>query len=158
MIDQIHIEDIEFLPNNTVIKSLKCLYYLDNEIDFTPNKEKFWTNLELISKLVSSKYHNRQIEAMKIIPFVYPFNTRITVISNYFQSFKKQKLANYYNQHHGGNEFEEEDYHTSVAFKVSRNSMFDQTLMLYLENKLLPYVPWKITFINEFNIVEDGGK
>jgi ubiquitin-protein ligase E3 C len=149
LISKTNLDDIEKLNQNLIIKCLKSLYMLDADIEFTFNREAFWTNLELISKF-SGYSQIKQLESMKIMPFVFPFNYRLTVLYNHFKNLKRNQLINM-NLHY---EEEEQGYETNLT--ISRDHMFDETLNLYLNNKLRPFIRWRITFVDKFGNREEG--
>lgn len=145
LIAKANLDDIEKLNQNMVIKALKSLFLLDGEIDFSFNRELFWTNMELISKLSGSS-QLKQIECMKIMPFIFPFNYRLTLLNHIFTDLKKTRLYEILNS--------EEEIETDLV--ISREYIFDETLNLYLNNKLVPFVRWKITFVDKFGNREEG--
>jgi hypothetical protein len=149
LISKTNLDDIEKLNQNLIIKCLKSLYMLDADIEFTFNREAFWTNLELISKF-SGYSQIKQLESMKIMPFVFPFNYRLTVLYNHFKNLKRNQLINM-NLHY---EEEEPGYETNLT--ISRDHMFDETLNLYINNKLRPFIRWQITFVDKFGNREEG--
>jgi hypothetical protein len=147
LINKKDLEELEKLRENVIIKCLKALYSLDIEIEFSYNRESFWSNMELISKIYSFS-KSKQIESIKIMPFVFPFVSRLTVMNSVLSDLKKSRADDMY------------DYmsHNNHNLIISRKTIFDDTLMLYLNDRLLPYVRWHITFVNELGIKEEGGK
>jgi ubiquitin-protein ligase E3 C len=138
-------EEIEKLNQNMIIKCLKALYLLDTDIEFTPNRENFWMNMELISKF-SGYSQTKQLESMKIMPFVFPFTYRLTILNTFFANIKKTKINQIIAEH--------EQYEINLL--ISRDHMFEETLNLYLNNMLDPFKKWKISFVDKFGNREEG--
>lgn len=149
LISKTNLDDLDKLNQNLIIKGLKSLYMLDADIEFTFNRDAFWTNMELISKF-SGYSQTKQLESMKIMPFVFPFNYRLTVLYSHFKNLKRNQLINL-NMHY---EEEEQGYETNLT--ISRDHIFDETLNLYLNNKLRPFIRWRITFVDRFGKREEG--
>jgi hypothetical protein len=140
-------EDFAVLKSNLIISSLKSLYDLDNESEFSGDKEEFWSNSELLIKLLLYD-KSRQLEVIKIIPFIFPIKFRIDC---FYSLIKKKKTNRELLISLGmGHDVRVLD------LKVSRNNLFDQALGLYLEGSLKHKIPWKITFVNKLGMVEDG--
>jgi hypothetical protein len=148
LINKKNLEEIEKLRDNIIIKCLKALYSLDIEIEFSWNRESFWSNMELISKIYSFS-KTKQIESIKIIPFVFPFVSRLTVMNSVLSEIKMSRAQDAYQYLQSSHD---------LNLIIGRKTMFDDTLVLYLNDRLLPYVRWHITFVNEFGMKEEGGK
>jgi hypothetical protein len=149
LINKKNIEELEKFHDNIIIKCLKALYSLDSEIEFSYNRDHFWSNMELISKIATFS-KSKQLESIKMMPFVFPFVSRLTVMNSVLSEVKQSRAADLY-QHMN---LRREDLH----FVISRKNIFDDTLLLYLNDRLLPYTRWHITFVNELGIKEEGGK
>lgn len=145
IINKTELHDIENLKDDLIIHSLKTLYNLDNEVDFAGD-ENFWIDMEIVRKILSFE-ESFQIEVVKIIPFIFPFKVRILKLCMHFKSRSGSAIESIMMNFE---EFEQ------PSFSISRKAIFDQSFGLYLEGRLNPEIPWKITFINEFNQVEDG--
>lgn len=157
LINKKDIEYIERLNDNVIIHCLKSLYNLDSEIQFSHSKDNFWSNMELMSKI--QKFSPKKlIQAMKLMPFIFPFVYRLTFLNNHLKSVKRSaQRTNIYNQNYNYDDEDDNNYNINIAFSVHRKSIFEETLALYLENKLRPFAKWSITFINDFGMKEEGG-
>ena len=157
LINKKDLEYIEKLSDSPIIHCLKSLYNLDSEIQFSYSKDNFWSNMELISKI--QKFSQKKlVESMKIMPFIFPFVYRLTFLNNHLKAMKRSQQVN--NQMQNQYDSDEDNYGISsgsISFTVHRKNIFEETLGLYVNNKLKPYVKWAITFVNEFGIREEGG-
>jgi len=142
-----NLEDYDLLYHRLIVKCLKALYFLDNEIEFSFNKEAFWSNLELISKMTGYS-QNKQVESMKIMPFIFPFKSRLTAMYEYFEFLKSSRIVQY-NQY-------DEDSRRNYNLTIHRDHIFEETLNLYLNNQLDPLSVWRITFIDRHGMREEG--
>ena len=148
LINKKNLEELEKLKSNIIIRCLKSLFNLDVEIEFSYNRDTFWSNMELISKITSFT-PDKQIESIKIMPFIFPFTSRLNVLYRFLSNLKKERIQPYLSDPY----FNPED----LNLVIRRKTIFDDTLSLYLSDRLKPYVRWHITFINELGIKEEGG-
>ena len=156
---KVNIEEIEFLNQNMIIQCLKSLYNLDNDISFTPNKDSFWNNMELVSKISTSTKQNLLIEKMKIIPFIFPLNIRLNFFEKEFKRIKEENRNAILN-HINNNNFPDYDLYENESsiceMTIPRESIFNTTFMYYMQNLLNPYKNWKITFVDKLGNKELG--
>lgn len=129
---------------------MKTLFVLDSEIEFSPN-ELFWINLDLISKISSFK-QSTQLDAIKIMPFIYPFTYRLQILNSFNREYRLKQL-NILQE----SLMEMENPNIQTDFRISRSNMYDHSFQYFLEGKFNPFIRWKITFINEFGHPEEGG-
>lgn len=133
------------LNSTTIIHCLKSLFYLDDKIGFSYNRELFWNTSDILAKNMCLEL-DEQLENINLMPFVYPVKYRInTFYESIFKESNKSLLSNYYDNNNN-----------MLNLKIPRENMFDTCFNLYYENILDHKVPWKITFVNKFNIEEDG--
>lgn len=126
---------------------------MDGDIDFTPNRETFWVNYEVISKFSTLNY-KKQVELMKLMPFIVPFEIRIRIINTHLDSFKEYVEQNIY--HFDEDEDNYQHANSVVKMIIDRKEILDQSFNYYLNNMLHPYKRWIVTFRTEGGIVEDG--
>lgn len=159
LINKKDIEYFETLLNNPIIHSLKSLYNLDSEIQFSQSKDNFWANMELISRI--KKFSQKKlIKAMKIMPFIFPFVYRLTFLNDHLKSIKQAAFNNINIQRPRSffdDDYDEPQENMYVSrFTVSRKNIFDEAFSLYLKGKLMPFAKWEVTFVNEFGMKEEG--
>ena len=159
IIEKTNFEDLSLISENMIILCLKGLYLLDGEINFTPNREKFWNNMELVSKMVTN---NKQLlfEKIKLIPFIFPFKMRLSIGLQKIIRLKQENRNSIRNMQNLTNYFgmvDEELYDDGNSrIKIPRNNMFNSTFMYYMQNVLHPYRRWIVTFIDKLGQVEQG--
>ena len=157
LMSKTNLDKIEKFSENLIIKCLKSLYFLDKEINFTTNSEKFWNKSELISK-TNGKNSLVIIEIMKIMPFIFPLEMRLkqgqkaitSIIENNNNNLANTLINNFY---------DEDDYfqaEKTQEITIPRESIFNTTFMYFMQNLLDPFKKWKISFINRFNQREEG--
>lgn len=139
--------DITILQNSLIVNSIRSLYELDYEVDFNVDKEEFWCVYELIIK-ISTFDKERQLEIIKLTPFIFPIKLRLDFFLNMYKKHKKNReqllmLGM-------GEDIQK------IDLTINRDNMFDHTLALYLSGMLNPNIPWKIIFVNKLGMVEDG--
>ena len=153
------LDKIEKFSENLIIKCLKSLYFLDKEINFTPNSEKFWNKSELISK-TNGKNSLLIIEIMKIMPFIFPIQIRVkegqkaiaSIIERSNVNLANSNINNFYDDE---NLFFENTKKTQ-EITIPRESIFNTSFMYYMQNLLDPFKKWKISFVNRFGQREEG--
>lgn len=136
------------LSNSLIVETLKSVYELDNSVEFSYDKDEFWSNSELINKILSFD-KSQQLEIIKIIPFVFSIKFRIDCFYSLINTNKRSNrelllLAGM------GHDI------PMLDLKICRLNLFDQSLSLYLEGYLKYDIPWKVTFVNKFGMTEDG--
>ena len=152
---KVNIDEIELLNQNMIIQCLKSLYNLDNDISFTPNKDSFWNNMELVSKISSSKEQNLLIEKMKIMPFIFPLNIRLIYFEKEFKRIKEENRNLILNNNFPDYDLYENDSST-CEMTIPRESIYNTTFMYYMQNLLNPYKKWKISFVDKLGNKELG--
>lgn len=162
-ISSANFDELDVMSQNIIIKCLKSLYLLDGEINFTSNREEFWNNMELVSKVSwSSKALLR--EKMKIIPFIFPLKIRLDLGMREMKKWKVQNstslassLNNNNNFYYGDIEmYEDNDDNSPDEIVIPRASMFETAFTFYLQNNLNPFKKWHIAFIDKFGNREEG--
>ena len=154
-------EDVNIISDNMIILCLKGLYLLDGDINFTPNREEFWNNMELVSKIVGTN-KILLLEKIKLIPFIFPLKTRLDIGVKEIKRLKEERgnsIRNIRNNQNYFGFFDEqmdEDYLDNVRLKIPRDSIFNSTFMYYMQNLLSPYKKWIITFIDKLGQIEQG--
>jgi hypothetical protein len=108
--------------------------------------------MELISKISSFKQET-QLEAIKIMPFIYPFPFRLQILNNFNYEYRKKQIDILQQSL-----YEMENPQIQTDFRISRKNIYEHSFQYYLEGKFNPFIRWKITFINEFGIAEEGSK
>ena len=151
-----NLDEIEFLNQNMIIQCLKNLYNLDNDISFTPNKELFWNNIELVSKISSSKNQHLLIEKMKIIPFIFPLNIRLKFGEKEFNRIKEERRNMIVNNNNFPDYDLYENESSTCEMTIPRESIYNTTFMYYMQNLLSSYKTWKITFVDKLGNKEVG--
>ena len=161
IIEKTNLEDFNLISENMIILCLKGLYLLDGDINFTPNREEFWKNMELVSKLTKTN-KTLLLEKIKLIPFIFPLKTRLDMG---IQEIKRQKeerrnsirnMRNNINYFGLMNEDLLDDDIDNVHIKIPRESIFNSTFMYYMQNMLSPYRRWIVTFIDKLGQIEQG--
>ena len=161
IIAKTNFEDLNIISENMIIMCLKGLYLLDGDINFTPNREEFWNNMELVSKMTGTN-KVLLLEKIKLIPFIFPLKTRLEIGVKEMKRLKEERgnsLRNFMNNRNYFGGFDEEmfeDEANTVNIKIPRDSIFNTTFMYYMQNVLKPYGKWKITFIDKLGQVEAG--
>ena len=144
-----------------IILCLKSLYFLDGDINFTPNREEFWNNSELVSK-ISNTSKVLLLEKIKLIPFIFPLKSRLEIGVKELKRLKEERSNSIFNM---GNHMNYMNYMDEELFehqlgdvriKIPRESIFDSTFMYYMQNMLSPYSRWIITFVDKLGQVEQG--
>lgn len=159
IISQIDIEEIENLSQNMIIKCLKSLYLLDGEINYTPNREQFWNNMELVAKMTGNN-SALLLEKMKIMPFIFPLKIRLNLGTKEISKIKEmnsnvmRNAMNPYRFQYDDMEIDDHDGGGSII--VPRDNIFEASFSFYLQNLLNPYNKWNITFVDKFGHKEDG--
>ena len=108
--------------------------------------------MDLISKISSFK-QSTQLEAIKIMPFIYPFQYRLEILNKFNRDYR-QKQLNLLQQ----SLLEMEHPQITNEFIISRKNIYEHSFQYFLEGKFNPFIRWKITFVNEFDQKEDGSK
>ena len=154
-ISKMNLEDLNIISENMIILCLKSLYILDGDINFTPNKEEFWNNMEMVSKIAGNNKH-LLLEKMKLIPFIFPLNERLKIGVRELKQLKNDR--NHIIQHQNYFGYMDEDMYdiNDTRIKIPRNSIFNTTFMYYMQHLLSPYGRWIITFIDKLGQVEQG--
>ena len=163
LITKTNIDELENLSQNMLIKCLKSLYLLDGEINFTYNREQFWNNLELVSKVTKTN-SVALLEKMKLMPFIFPLKIRLDITTNELRKIKdnyKLSLPHSINRHnfypHDDYEMYEDEQMGGVqSIVMPRDSLFESSMSFYLQNLLKPYSKWNIVFVDKFGNKEDG--
>ena len=161
IIAKTNFEDLNNISENMIILCLKGLYLLDGDINFTPNREEFWNNMELVSKITGTS-KSLLLEKIKLIPFIFPLKTRLKIGVSEIKRLKEERrnsIRNMRNQNELYNYFGEEfmdDDRDNVHIKIPRESIFNSTFMYYMQNLLSPYRKWIVTFIDKLGQVEQG--
>ena len=158
IISHTNLEEIENLSQNMIIKCLKSLYFLDGDINFTFNRDRFWNNLELVSKM-SHVSRPVLLEKMKIMPFIFPLQLRLDIGTKELKKIKEEHGSSIINQlrqermQFGDMDM---DLDNDNPILIPRENIFEASLSFYLQGYLKPYVPWKIVFVDKFGKKEDG--
>ena len=159
IINKTNFEDLKLISENMIILCLKGLYLLDGDINFTPNREEFWNNMELVSKFTNTS-KTLLLEKIKLIPFIFPLKTRLDLGMTEMKRLKAERnnsLRNMLNHRNLLGMFDEGMYGgDNVYIKIPRNSIFNSTFMYYMQNMLSPYNRWVVTFIDQLGQVEQG--
>ena len=154
-------EDLNLISENMIILCLKGLYLLDGDINFTPNREEFWNNMELVSKITGSS-KTLLLEKIKLIPFIFPLKTRLEIGVKEIKRLKEERGNSIRNMRNNQDYFGflGEDFMDmegdNVQIKIPRESIFNSTFMYYMQNLLSPYKKWIVTFIDKLGQVEQG--
>ena len=144
-----------------IILCLKGLYLLDGEINFTPNHEEFWNNMELVSK-ITGKSKTLLLEQIKLIPFIFPLKSRLEIGVKEIKRLRDlsrnsvRNLMNHMEYFPGLDQDDLIDDMHGVDMRISRQSIFNSTFMYYMQNMLSPYNRWRITFIDKLGQAEAG--
>ena len=161
IISKTNFEDLSLISENMIILCLKSLYFLDGDINFTPNREEFWNNSELVSK-ISNTSKVLLLEKIKLIPFIFPLKSRLEIGVKELKRLKEERSNSIFNM---GNHMNYMNYMDEELFehqlgdvriKIPRESIFDSTFMYYMQNMLSPYSRWIITFVDKLGQVEQG--
>ena len=159
IIAKTNFEDLNLISENMIILCLKGLYLLDGDINFTPNREEFWNNTELVGKM-TGKDKTLLLEKIKLIPFIFPLKTRLDIGVKEIKRLKKERLNSIRNIRNNINFFgyidEELIDNNESHLKIPRESIFNSTFMYYMQNMLSPYGRWIVTFIDKLGQVETG--
>ena len=160
IINKTNFEDLKLISENMIILCLKGLYLLDGDINFTPNREEFWNNMELVSKFTTTS-QTLLLEKIKLIPFIFPLKTRLDLGMTEMKRLKRERNNSIRNIQNHINFFGmlDQDMYAQdddVEIKIPRNSIFNSTFMYYMQNMLSPYGRWRITFIDKLGIKEQG--
>ena len=160
IIEKTKFDDLSLFSENMIILCLKGLYLLDGDINFTPNREEFWNNMELVSK-ISSTDKILLLEQIKLIPFIFPLKIRLDMGLREINRSKIERnnsirnMRNNMNYYGFDQDLYEEDIE-NVQIKIPRESIFNTTFMYYMQNMLSPNRRWIITFIDKLGQVEQG--
>ena len=152
IIDKTNYEDLSLISENMIILCLKGLYLLDGEINFTPNREEFWNNMELVRKMTNN--NKTLLEKIKLIPFIFPLKIRLEMGLQEIKHLKFRNLRNYTNYFGLVDEDLYDD--SNVQLKIPRSAIFNSAFMYYMQNMLHPYRRWIITFIDKLGHTEEG--
>ena len=158
LISKINFENIKKISNNIIILCLKSLYILDGDINFTPNREKFWNNNEIVNK-IKGQDKVSLLENIKLIPFLFPFKTRFEIAKEEILRLKRIKgytIGNLLNDQYDFGVIELEQFAKISEIKIPRNSIFNTTFMYYMQKQLSPFGTWIITFIDILGKIEKG--
>ena len=155
LISKLNLEDLNMISENMIILCLKSLYILDGDINFTPNKEEFWNNMEMVTKIAGNS-KSLLLEKMKLIPFIFPLKERLKIGVTEMNMLKNQREHIIHHQEYFG--YLDEDMYdiNNSHIKIPRDSIFNTTFMYYMQNLLSPYGRWVITFIDKLGNVEQG--
>ena len=158
IIDKTNYEDLSLISENMIILCLKGLYLLDGEINFTPNREEFWNNMELVRKMTDN--NKTLLEKIKLIPFIFPLKVRLEMGFQEIKHLKEENRNSIRNLRNYTNYFglvDEDLYDDSnVQLKIPRSAIFNSAFMYYMQNMLHPYRRWIITFIDKLGHTEEG--
>lgn len=138
-------ESLDNSGGSIITHCIKSLFYLDDEIEFTPNKESFWQDSELLVKIAGMN-ELKQLEHIKIMPFIFPIRYRINIFFA-TSTIKSNKDLIILAMNHQVQ---------LIEMQISRQNIFDNAFNLYFGGLLDHRAPWKITFINNLGMVEDG--
>ena len=159
IIEKTNFEDLSLISENMIILCLKGLYLLDGEINFTPNREEFWNNMELVSKMTTNN-KLLLLEKIKLIPFIFPFKMRLSMGVQEITRLKvenRNSIRNLQNLNDYFGMVDEDLYGDDNShIKIPRNNMFNSAFMYYMQNVLHPYRRWIVTFIDKLGQVEQG--
>ena len=159
IIEKTNFEDLNLISENMIILCLKGLYLLDGDINFTPNREEFWNNMELVCKMTSNN-KTLLLEKIKLIPFIFPLKTRLEMGVREIKRLKEERgnsIRNIRDHRNFFGLFDEEMFaQDNVNIKIPRKSIFNSTFMYYMQNMLSPYRRWVVTFIDKLGQVEQG--
>ena len=159
IIDKTNYEDLSLISENMIILCLKGLYLLDGEINFTPNREEFWNNMELVRKMTNNN-KTLILEKIKLIPFIFPLKVRLEMGVQEIKHLKEENRNSIRNLRNYTNYFglvDEDLYDDSnVQLKIPRSAIFNSAFMYYMQNMLHPYRRWIITFIDKLGHTEEG--
>ena len=161
IIAKTNFDDLNLISENMIILCLKGLYLLDGDINFTPNREQFWNNMELVSKVTSTS-KTLLLEKIKLIPFIFPLQTRLNIGVTEINRLKAESrnsirnISNYTNYFGMIDEELLDGMGDNDNIKISRESIFNTAFMYYMQNMLSPYKRWRITFIDKLGQVETG--
>jgi ubiquitin-protein ligase E3 C len=159
IIAKTNFEDLSLISENMIILCLKGLYLLDGDINFTPNREEFWNNMELVGKM-AAKDETFLLEKIKLIPFIFPLKTRLDIGVKEIKRLKEERMNSIRNMRNNINFFgymDEEMIDVNEShIKIPRESIFNSTFMYYMQNMLSPYGRWIVTFIDKLGQVETG--
>jgi ubiquitin-protein ligase E3 C len=159
IIAKTNFEDLNLISENMIILCLKGLYLLDGDINFTPNREEFWNNMELVGKM-TAKDNTFLLEKIKLIPFIFPLKTRLDIGVKEIKRLKEERMNSIRNMRNNINFFgniDEEMIDVNEShIKIPRESIFNSTFMYYMQNMLSPYGRWIVTFIDKLGQVETG--
>ena len=159
IIAKTNFEDLNLISENMIILCLKGLYLLDGDINFTPNREEFWNNMELVGKM-TAKDKTFLLEKIKLIPFIFPLKTRLDIGVKEIKRLKEERMNSIRNMRNNINFFgyiDEEMIDVNEShIKIPRESIFNSTFMYYMQNMLSPYGRWIVTFIDKLGQVETG--
>ena len=155
IISKLNLEDLNSISENMIILCLKSLYILDGDINFTPNKEEFWNNMEIVTKITGNN-KNLILEKMKLIPFIFPISERLKIGVREINMLKNDRAHIIHHQNYFG--YMDEDMYdlNNCQLKIPRETIFDTTFMYYMQHLLSPYGRWIITFIDKLGQVEQG--
>ena len=143
-----------------IILCLKGLYLLDGDINFTPNREEFWNNMELVSK-IATKNKILLLEKIKLIPFIFPLKVRLDMGFHEINRLKEERNNSIRNMRNHMNYlgYDQElidEVEDNVHIKIPRESIFNSTFMYYMQNMLSPNRRWIITFVDKLGQIEQG--
>lgn len=142
------------LKNNSISQSnilqhcLQSLYSLDSEVEFS-SFDTFWQEGELQMKLIQLDSVS-QMEIISKLPFLYNLKLRINSFYKNMKTIPNKILLI--------TSSSSNNYHENRIYQlqIPRYSIFDTVFDLYINGELDHQFPWKITFINKFNQIEDG--
>ena len=162
LISKINFEDLKMISDNIIILCLKSLYLLDGDINFTPNREEFWNNMEMVNK-IRGENKVSLLEKMKLIPFIFPLTARLEMGVKEIKRLKEESRNSIRNIRNNPNYFGfideemfEDDDINNVHIKIPRDSIFNTTFMYYMQKMLSPYKRWVVTFVDKLGKVEQG--
>ena len=161
IMEKTNFEDLNLISENMIILCLKGLYLLDADINFTPNREEFWHNTELESKMTKSDNDKTLLlEKIKLIPFIFPLKSRLAMGVKEIMRLKQERrnsISNIRNHMEYFRLIDEEMLDmNNVHIKIPRESIFNSTFMYYMQNMLSPYNRWIVTFVDKLGQVEQG--
>ena len=157
IINKTNFDDLSSISENMIILCLKGLYLLDGDINFTPNREEFWNNMELVK--IATKNKILLLEKIKLIPFIFPLKVRLDMGFHEINRLKEERNIRNMRNHMNYLGFDQElidEVEDNVHIKIPRESIFNSTFMYYMQNMLSPNRRWIITFVDKLGQIEQG--